>query len=373
MEFTAISDSVSRQLRLVGAVVEKTNALPILSYFKVVVSPDDMRVTASDGTVQASVSISDITSNGTAQFTVPAQRFSDMCQCMPGNEIRFGGCESRKLSIISGDVKFAINTLDAAEFPEIVAENRGSVLTLTQCVLRKALRHIAFSMASNEMRPYLNGAWMHFDGTVLLLAASDGHRMSLYRNVPESINGPAFSVILPRKTVLQLSRQLNLSDAPVSIEDCGSTVQFRFGSSSIVSKTVGGQYPNVLRMIPAYRQKGVVSRQALLAALRRVEVVYSGDQVKCKSLQMCFDRNAIRVNGANSSLDELTETIPFQYVGEQATLAFNLNYMIDVLEAAEGDQIEFALPVGLDPTKSQVVIRVAGNDDFDHVVMPLKL
>ena len=57
-------------------------------------------------------------------------------------------------------------------------------------------------------------------------------------------------VILPRKTVLELGKLLEDSDAEVKIDLLANQVRFRFGNIELVSKVVDGKFPDYTRVIP---------------------------------------------------------------------------------------------------------------------------
>ena len=71
-------------------------------------------------------------------------------------------------------------------------------------------------MAQQDIRYYLNGLLLVINGAEMRVVATDGHRLAYASEVLVD-NLPRSEVILPRKTVLELSRQLADNDEPLEI------------------------------------------------------------------------------------------------------------------------------------------------------------
>jgi len=66
-------------------------------------------------------------------------------------------------------------------------------------------------MAVHDIRYYLNGILFVAEGKTLTLVATDGHRLALAQRHAGRPTSPKQEVILPRKTVLELQRLLQVT------------------------------------------------------------------------------------------------------------------------------------------------------------------
>ena len=73
--------------------------------------------------------------------------------------------------------------------------------------------------------------------------ATDGHRLA-YAAMGLAADLPRIEVIVPRKTVLELSKLLADSDQEVKLELSTTQAAFRFGDIELVSKLVDGKFPD---------------------------------------------------------------------------------------------------------------------------------
>src|SRR5256886_7064041 len=110
-------------------------------------------------------------------------------------------------------------------------------------------------MAQQDIRYYLNGLLMVVEEGQLKLVATDGHRLAYASREVGGKNLPKQEVILPRKTIIELSKLLEDSDDSVAIELSSAQAKFKFGNVVLVSKLVDGKFPDYGRVIPQNHPK----------------------------------------------------------------------------------------------------------------------
>src|SRR5205823_12668512 len=121
-------------------------------------------------------------------------------------------------------------SLAAADYPRIrVGHEQLQTLTLPQKNFRGLVRLAESAMAQQDIRYYLNGMLLVIDNGSLQAVATDGHRLS-WASLAVPGDYKRQEVILPRKTVLELAKLLEDSDAPVTIDILANQVRFRFGN-----------------------------------------------------------------------------------------------------------------------------------------------
>jgi DNA polymerase-3 subunit beta len=81
--------------------------------------------------------------------------------------------------------------------------------------MKRLLGLVQYAMAQQDIRYYLNGLLLVAKGNELRMVATDGHRLAYAAELTEE--QPRTEVILPRKTVLELSRLLADNDEPLEI------------------------------------------------------------------------------------------------------------------------------------------------------------
>lgn len=220
-------------------------------------------------------------------------------------------------------------------------------------------------MAQQDIRYYLNGLLLVIGGDKITVVATDGHRLAL-ACAAHAIEG-AQEVILPRKTILELSKLMEDSDDPVTVELSPTQARFSFGSIVLISKLVDGKFPDYTRVIPtAHSKKLLLNRLVLLQALQRAAILTNE---KFKGVRWVLVDGSLKIICSNNEQEEAQEEIDVDYSGDALDIGFNVNYLQDVLNNLECAEVECALG----DANSSALITVPGKDDFKYVVMPMRI
>jgi DNA polymerase III subunit beta len=142
-------------------------------------------------------------------------------------------------------------------------------------------------------------------------------------------------------------------------------VVFDLGNIVLSSKLIEGTYPNFRQVIPSQcEQRVMVEREGLLTALRRAALVVAD---KASATKLTFADNNLVVSTNSPDIGESRETIPVKYSGDEITVAFNPDYMMDPLKNLSNDEIAIELTDNLSPAVIKCDIP------FLYVLMPMRV
>jgi len=356
-------------LAVVAGVVERRQTLPILGNLLVRATDSGLAIRATDleleiGT-QAAAEVEEA-----GQITLPARKFFDICRSLPeGARVRVRSDGERAI-VSSGRSRFTLSTLPAADFPTMGFEGDGIALELRSSALREILEKTAFAMAQQDVRYYLNGVLLEVGADRVVAVATDGHRLAkAEQGMPAVADGEweERQLILPAKTVSELKRLLPASDDAVRLEISERTIRVELDDTVLVSKLIDGRYPEYGRVIPAELPlRATVDKDGLRAALQRAAILSSE---KYKGVRVTFDAGVLRLQSQNPEKEEADEEVEIDYEGEKVTVGFNVGYILDVLQAAEGNTVEVLFRDG----DSSAVLRGLDASEETFVIMPMRL
>ena len=226
---------------------------------------------------------------------------------------------------------------------------------------------VQFAMAVQDIRYYLNGVLLSTDGNVLRLVATDGHRLSMASyKLPDPVG--KIDAILPRKTVLELIKLLDESDDPIQLKMHQNQVKFTFAGIEIISKIVEGKFPDYTKVIPTgYTNHLTLNRLELLGALQRASIL-SNDKIR--GVRLVFTKDALSIICSNNENEEAEENLPISYDKDAMDIAFNIAYLLDVLNHLHNENILVSLG---EANMSSALITQPGGEDFKYVVMPMRI
>lgn len=364
----ADKDILLKPLQTVTGIVERRHTLPILSNVLIERKNDEISFIATDLEIQITTSTRD--SNTVTEghsVTVAAKKLQDILRALPDKtEVTLETKENR-LQGKAGKSRFSLQTLPVEDFPKF-PENTESQAKIT--VKQKELKHLLFlvqyAMAQQDIRYYLNGLLFLIEENHLKAVATDGHRLAFALLALETPQEKR-EVILPRKVVLELAKQLNDSDEPITVEILQNQIRFTFSNVILISKVVDGKFPDYNRVIPVDHQKQIdINRLLLLQTLQRASIL---SNEKFRGVRLILTTGNLRIVCNNAEQEEAEEELEVQYDGEALDIGFNVTYLLDVLNNLTSETVRCSFG----DANSSALITIPGNEDFKYVVMPMRI
>ena len=90
---------------------------------------------------------------------------------------------------------------------------------------------------------------------------------------------------------------------------------------------------------------------------------------KFKGVRWVLVDGSLKIICSNNEQEEAQEELDVDYAGDALDIGFNVNYLQDVLNNLDCEQVECALR----DANSSALITVPGNDNFKYVVMPMRI
>jgi DNA polymerase III subunit beta len=359
-------DALLKPLQAVSGIVERRQTLPILANVLLEQKDGRLYVTATDLEMQITA-YGEFAGKQDQSITVGARKLQDLLRALPEDAVLNVDTAAGKMTVRAGRSRFNLQTLPAADYPRIgLAQEQLQTISLPQRDFRGLLKLAEFAMAQQDIRYYLNGMLLVIDKGSLQAVATDGHRLS-YASLVVAGDYARQEVILPRKTVLELGKLLEDSEAEVTIDILANQVRFRFSNIELVSKVVDGKFPDYNRVIPSGHSKHLdLSRTELLQALQRAAIL---SNEKFRGVRLVLGSDQLKIICTNSEQEEAEEELEVGYKGEALDIGFNITYLLDVLHNLAADQVVLALG----DANSSALITMRERNDYKYVVMPMRI
>ena len=361
-------DALLKPLQAVTGIVERRHTLPILSNVLIERTADSLRFVATDLELQIATSCPlDKKGGETLAVTVSARKLVDILRALPdGSEVALEIANNR-LQVKAGKSRFNLQTLPAADFPALADPGKPqSNFQISQGVARKLLGLVQYAMAQQDIRYYLNGLLLITEDKEIKVVATDGHRLS-YAVTGLKDKQEKSEVILPRKAILELARQLLEGDEPLDIAIHANQVRFRFGDVELTTKVIDGKFPDYQRVIPTNYEKGIsLDRDELQRALQRAAIL---SNEKFRGVRWMLTKDSLRISCSNNEQEEAQEELEVEFGGDPLDVGFNVTYLLDVLSNVPPGKVMCSFG----DANSSMLITLPGRDDFRYVVMPMRI
>lgn len=365
MRIVTTRETLLKPLSLVANAIERRHALPILANVLLTQRAGLLTLIGTDLEVETKATMpSDDGADGDA--TIPARKLLDICRALPAQakvEIRI---DKDKAVIKSGRSRFTLSTMAAGDFPAIETEAWSDAYSLTQAQLRGLLERTHFCMAQQDVRYYLNGLLLEFNGKTVRAVATDGHRLALNEIELATEAGKTQQIIVPRKGVQEALRFLENTDEPVKIETGANHIRLTLPQLTFTSKLIDGRFPDYHKVVPSNQSKLIrLEREIFKSLLARVAIL---SNEKYRGIRLALVPGTMRVTAHNPEQEEANEELAIEYQGDEVEIGFNVAYLTDAINALNGAECELGLS---DPDSSGTLS--APGDKGIYVVMPMRL
>ena len=353
-------------LSAVVGVVERRHTLPILSNLLLEKKGNTLTLLATDLELQISTQ-QNVEAGEDFAITIAARKLFDIVRALPDSaKVKLDSKDSQVV-VSAGKSRFTLQTLPAADFPRVeTGAGLGATISLPQKTLKRLLQLVQFAMASQDIRYYLNGMLLVLEGKQLRVVATDGHRLS-YAETQLEAEAESREVIIPRKTVVELSKLLGDVDDPVELRIGANQVTITLPGTELVTKVVDGKFPDYQRVIPMNQPRQLkANRQNVMQALQRAAIL---SNEKFRGVRLVMSENTLGIVCNNNEQEEAADEIEVSYNGEPLDVGFNVTYLLDGLGALNSEEIILSLA----DANSSMLLSSEGEVGFKYVVMPMRI
>ena len=371
MEFSINRDIFLKSLGHAYGVIEKKTTLPILSNILIEAKNSKIKITATDLDIiyTEEVPIQELKKEGST--TTSASVLYDILRKLKtDSKVELILQSSNKLKITSDNSKFNLLCMPADNFPLSNEESPNKTFDVSPQKLLKLLNKTKISISNDETRHYLNGIYLHKTNlenkSFLTGVATDSHRLSS-SSLEVDQNTDFESIILPKKTIFQLTSLLEENNNTIKISNSKSKIKFVLGNGTLISKVIDGRFPDYSKVIPKNNDKVLeVKLNDFKNSIERVTTVSSD---KKEGLKIFISKDALQFSVNNPNSGDGSENINAKFNADDLTISFNSKYLIDIASQIESDVIILNLK---DPGSPVLIKDISDKKSF-YVVMPMKI
>ncbi|MEM1420943.1 MAG: DNA polymerase III subunit beta [Pseudomonadota bacterium] len=352
-------------------VVERRNTIPILSNLLIETAESGLSLKATDLDIEIIESLpAQVAREGAV--TVSAHMLHEIVRKLPdGAEVSLVADGDGSLTVSAGRSRFALQTLPKEDFPVMASSEFDCTFQANAATVRRLFDKAKFAISTEETRYYLNGVYFHVaeaNGAKTMRAvATDGHRLAqIEAPLPEGAAGMS-DVIVPRKTVGELRKLLEVDSDAVEISVSETKIRFSNQGVTLTSKVIDGSFPDYSRVIPANNtMKLELDADRFANAVDRVATV-SSERTRAVKMSLDADRLVLSVNSPDSG--SATEELEVAYSADPIEIGFNSKYLIEIAQQIDDQNAIFLFSDPGSPT----LVREGEDASAIYVVMPMRV
>lgn len=369
MKFIVSSSSLLKQLQHISGVISSNTVLPILEDFLFEVEKNKLTVVATDLETVMRIQL-DIEARDNGRVCIPARILMDSLKNIPDQPLTFNIDKNFGVEITSDNGKYKVMGENPDNFPKEPAADDTTSFTITASALVTAINKTLFATSNDDLRPAMTGVFFELDKKGVQFVATDAHRLVRYKRSDVSASKTE-NFIVPRKPLTLLKAAIPANEDELTLSYNSNHLFVKHGTTQMSCRLIDARFPDYRVVIPAdnpYRL--TVNKADFQSALRRVSI-FSNKSTNQVALNISGSELQLAAQDVDFSF-EGTERMKCQYNGEDLVIAFNAKFLIEMLSAADGEEVNMELST---PTKAGLIkpTEQEENEELLMLVMPLML
>lgn len=363
MRFSIERNAMMESLQLMMGVVERRQAVPVLSHLLLHAADNTLTIVGSDQEMEIVARLPiDLEVEG--EMTLPARKLFDICRnLVPGSEIGISG-EGLQAVVSSSRFRSQLKGLPVQDFPQLELPQSEWQVSVESSALYQLISKVEFAMAHQDVRYFFNGMLLDLLGGQLIAVATNGQRLARSEMLVETHGVGHIQAIVPRKAVAELLKLTRL-EGQVGLTVTNKHIRFDLGDKTLTTTLIDAAYPDYQKAIPRNGDKSVfVDREAFRRALVRMAIV---SNELYRNVRLALSSGQLQLSTSNSSHEEAEETLDVSYEGELIEIGFNVGYLIEVLSALRGELVQMSLS----QPGSAVLFQSPDDGSSEYVVSPM--
>jgi DNA polymerase-3 subunit beta len=365
MKVICTQENLKNGLLIAGRIISPNNTLPILN--NILIKTENGLLTIASTNLEVAVSTKircKVEKDG--GITVFSKTIMDLISNLPNKNIILE-TKDGELYLETENYHTTIKTLPVEEFPLIPEVEGKEKIIIPAQDLKIAVNEVVFAVSTNQTQPEISGLYMGVKKDHITFTATDRYRLAEKTLTLKTDTGFSHSIIIPQKTVLELSRIVAGQTGDVEVLINSNQVSFTLGETQIISRLIDGQYPDYKQIIPDNFITTIHTQKlSFINALKAGGIFSQGNNsVKFTYSQ---EKQQLTVTSESQDLGRSVVDIPSEISGGSGELTLNHRYILDCLSSIETPNVIIKIINDNSPS----VILPEGKNDYIYLVMPIK-
>ena len=349
--------------------------VPVLAGMRLHAGPE-LTLSSFDYDVSAQARIP-VTADEEGSALVSGRLLAEISRSLPSRPVQISSDGARAV-LTCGSSTFTLQTMPEDEYPAL-PEMPPAAGSVGSDAFASAVSQSATAAGRDDTLPALTGIRIEIEGDALTLISTDRYRLAM-RELRWTPARPDMSaaVLVPARALAETARALT-SGAEVSIAlalpgDAGAggdgMIGFEGGGRRTTTRLLGGEFPRYHALLPTHvNSVAEISTAQLAEAVKRVALVAERNT----SVRLAFTSGELVLEAGTGDEAQAVEILEASYEGDDLSVAFNPQYLLDGLAAIDSDMARISFT---EPGKPALITGKPspdGQPDYRYLLMPIRL
>ena len=356
-----LSDALAKVTKALP--IKRSN--PILDGVKITAQGDILTLFATDLELAIEKKINaEVLIEG--ECVIPGKLFADYAKKIEDEELELDLEQDHSLLIRYLDSEVKIKGYDPEDYPIFKEVSKERSFNVMKKEFKQLINKIIFNVATDEARPALRGCCLNIKEDHVEGVASDGYRLGLVK-VPIVNNGIIETVVIPAKSMMELSRLIDDEDESMTVYvDRNYVMVDDELKTKVVTRLIAESYISYSKIIQtAFDSVVTVDKKSIENAIDRVSLINRNSKRYCVKFDI---KENVMTLSAESEDGNVNEKVPVTLNGKDLTAGFNSKYVMDCLKAIDDEYIT----LNFTPSTAPAIIKGPG-ENWLYLILPLRV
>jgi DNA polymerase III subunit beta len=318
-----------------------------------------------------------VTAEEEGSALVSGRLLAEISRSLPSRPVQISADGARAV-LTCGSSTFTLLTMPEDEYPAL-PEMPPAAGSVGSDAFASAVSQSATAAGRDDTLPALTGIRIEIEGDALTLISTDRYRLAM-RELRWTPVRPDMSaaVLVPARALAETARALT-SGAEVSIAlalpgDAAAggdgMIGFEGGGRRTTTRLLGGEFPRYQALLPTHVNSVAEISAALLAeAVKRVALVAERNT----AVRLAFTSGELVLEAGTGDEAQAVEILEASYEGDDLSVAFNPQYLLDGLAAIDSDTARISFTEAGKPALITGKPSPDGQPDYRYLLMPIRL
>ena len=314
------------------------------------------------------------------KFIINAQRLYQTVRVLPDDDITIDVNDKLNCEISCGRASFSMFAHKGEDFPNLPDLITDTGFAVSADVMKRMIGKVAHSIADQDKRPMLCGAFFKITNEGMEVVSCDSYRLSKC-NIKCDIKSIAansdidLSFIIPGHALGELSKVLSDGkEEDVNVYVSRKHAIINKDNVIFFTRTIDSEYIDYNRMIPRDNTIVVnIDRERLLSGLERANIIaeekIQGSGKSYVKISVSDQYLALTSSSVHGCVNDEMDCV---HEGEDIEIGFNCRYLIDSVKVAEGENIYVKFK---NPNQAITIEAVESDESFSYfyVIVPVRM
>ena len=336
---------------------------------------EDLVLSSFDYDVSAQATVP-VTAEEAGTALVSGRLLAEISRSLPAKPVHIATDNGRAV-LSCGSATFTLLTMPEEEYPAL-PEMPPAAGTIGSDAFATAVSQSATAAGRDDTLPALTGVRIEIEGDTITMVSTDRYRLAV-RELRWSPTHPHLTaaMLVPAKALADTARSLT-SSAQVSIAlalpgtDGGGDgmIGFEGAGRRTTTRLLSGEFPRYQSLLPkTVNAAAELSVSLLSESVKRVALVAERNT----PVRLAFSAGQLVLEAGTGDEAQAEEIIEAEFSGEDLSIAFNPQYLLDGLTAIDSDTVRISFTEPGKPALLTGKPGPDGNPEFRYLLMPIRL